>query len=109
VIKKIAYRLLGLALLLISALTWFWMLVGFEIFFPAQVVVDLGRDAEWLHPGSARYADCVFHLRDHLWVLFLTAVLPQSRAPRTMRVRLPLRMRLDESQRLPVQRPRGAT
>jgi hypothetical protein len=52
VIKKIAYRLLGLALLLISALTWFWMLVGFEIFFPAQVVVDLGRDAEWLHPGA---------------------------------------------------------
>jgi hypothetical protein len=36
VIKKIAYRLLGLALLLISALTWFWMLVGFEIFFPAH-------------------------------------------------------------------------
>jgi hypothetical protein len=28
------------------------MLVGFEIFFPAQVVVDLGRDAEWLHPGA---------------------------------------------------------
>jgi hypothetical protein len=85
VIKKIAYRLLGLALLLISALTWFWMLVGFEIFFPAQVVVDLGRDAEWLHPGSARYADCVFHLRDHLWVLFHDSrVAPNPARPRTM-------------------------
>jgi hypothetical protein len=95
VIKKIAYRLLGLALLLISALTWFWMLVGFEIFFPAQVVVDLGRDAEWLHPGERSVCRLCFpSSRPSLGFVFLTAVLPQSRAPRTMRVRLPLRMRL---------------
>lgn len=51
-IKKIAYRLFGLILLLISALTWFWMLVGFEMFFSAKVIAELGRDAEWLHPGA---------------------------------------------------------
>lgn len=75
-IKKIAYRLLGLALLLISALTWFWMLVGFEIFFPAQVVVDLGRDAEWLHPGALGMPIVFSIFATIFGFLFLTAVLP---------------------------------